>query len=580
VWWAVAVPEPELSVVVCSTGEPTVGRTLESIRASVREAGLAAEILLVWQGDAAPPSLGDEVRELKILPVGLSYARNRGLQASAAPLVAFVDADEVVDSRWAAAIVAALSRAPVAAAFGPVAPLDDEGFGHCQFVGEEPRVFNRPSTPPWVVGTGGNMAFSTALLRRQGGFDLTLGAGAHGRSAEDAEIIVSLLRSGQGAAWVPEMIVYHPTKSQEERLASRYPYGFGVGRVARQRRDAGLACRYALSVAQAFGQAVRQRNARRRREVSASARGFATGLARRGTGRAPERLLERLPEEVRAELAGASPRPLPIPFRGDPHFLYAVGDDRLLHLYAEPPPRLRRAVRDREVIRRSSGAPGIPAVHALAERADSIWLLEDRLRGRPPGFRPRGRWTGPVADWVLALSGPPGPPLNETALWADRCAEGLDACPAELRATVRAAFEQAGELPAAHVHGDLQVKNVLVGADGMGVIDWETAEAEGLPGLDLVFMAVMVDGDHPQAGALHDLAAGRDPSWLPLRALLGQVGVDSDTMPAAVVAMLATWNAHERARRDVLSARPAPRLYHELLVECAPALARRMPVRS
>jgi len=520
------------------------------------------------------------VRQLAILPVSLSYARNRGLQASSAPLVAFVDADEVVDPRWAQAVVAAFSRAPVAAAFGPVSPLDDEGFGHCQFVGVEPRIFDRPSTPPWVVGTGGNMAFATPTLRRQGGFDLSLGAGANGRSAEDAEIIVRLLRSGLGAAWVPEMVVYHPTKGEEERLASRYPYAFGLGRVARQRRDAGLACRYALSVAQAFGQAVRQRNARRRREVSAGARGFASGLARRGTGRAPERLLERLPQDVRAALSGASPRPLPIPSRGDPHFLYAVGDDRLLHLYVDPPPRLRRAVGDRQVIRASSGAPGIPAVHALAEQPGSIWLLEDRLHGRLPRLRPRGRWTVPVADWALALSGPPGPPLGETSQWADRCAEALEACPTELAATVHAALEQAGELRAAYVHGDLQCKNVLVSADGMGVIDWETAEAEGLPGLDLVFMAVMVDGDRPRSDAIHQLAAGRDPSWLPLRALLAQVGVDFDNLPAAVVAMLATWNAHEHARRDVLSARPAPRLYRDLLVECAPALARRMPVRT
>jgi hypothetical protein len=39
------LPEPELSVVVCSTGGPTVAPTLESTRASVQEAGLAAEVL-------------------------------------------------------------------------------------------------------------------------------------------------------------------------------------------------------------------------------------------------------------------------------------------------------------------------------------------------------------------------------------------------------------------------------------------------------------------------------------------------------------------------------------------------------
>ena len=50
-WWGVALPEPELSVVVCSTGGPTVASTLESTRGSVQEAGLAAEVLV----ERAPP---------------------------------------------------------------------------------------------------------------------------------------------------------------------------------------------------------------------------------------------------------------------------------------------------------------------------------------------------------------------------------------------------------------------------------------------------------------------------------------------------------------------------------------------
>ena len=111
------------------------------------------------------------------------------------------------------------------------------------------------------------------------------------------------------------------------------------------------------------------------------------------------------------------------------------------------------------------------------------------------------------------------------------------------------------------------------------MMDGETAETEALLGLDLVFVADMVDGGLRQPAAIQQLAAGRYPSWPALRALLALVGVDSDSLPAALVAMLATWIAHEGARRDVLPARPAPRLYHELLVECAPALARQMPVR-
>jgi hypothetical protein len=41
VWWSVALPEPELSLVVFSTASRPVARMLESAHASVQEAGLA-----------------------------------------------------------------------------------------------------------------------------------------------------------------------------------------------------------------------------------------------------------------------------------------------------------------------------------------------------------------------------------------------------------------------------------------------------------------------------------------------------------------------------------------------------------
>ena len=190
--------EPELSIVVCSLGGPGLEKTAESLHASAQASGRPYEIIAVWQTDAAPPELGDDVRVVEIFPVGLSHARNRGLAVARAPVVGFVDDDELVDPGWASAALAAFAAVPrPAAAFGPVAPLDNRGLPYCHLEPGEPRVFFGPATPPWIVGTGGNMAFDREELIAVGGFDPLLGAGAEGQAGEETDVIMRLLRQAE-----------------------------------------------------------------------------------------------------------------------------------------------------------------------------------------------------------------------------------------------------------------------------------------------------------------------------------------------------------------------------------------------
>lgn len=52
----------------------------------------------------------------------------------------------------------------------------------------------------------------------------------------------------------------------------------------------------------------------------------------------------------------------------------------------------------------------------------------------------------------------------------------------------RAILERLGDLPAASEHRDCSPWNVVVGQDdSIGLLDWESAEPEGLPGLDLIY---------------------------------------------------------------------------------------------
>jgi hypothetical protein len=341
----------ELTVIVCTLGEAAVAETVESITSSARVAARPIEIVVVWQGLSTPPSLGDGVRMLDVFPVGLAYARNRGLDAAATPLVAFVDDDELVDPGWAGGVFEGFSG-DATAVFGPVEPLDDRGLPYCSYVGGEPRVFRGRRVRPWVVGTGGNMAFRREELLAAGGFDPRFGIGAPARSAEDSDIVLRLLRAGRSIAWSPEMVVYHPTKNESEHLASRYPYGFGMGSVLRRHRAVGHGLRYLVAIGQSFSAGLRTRSARRRREARATLRSFLEGTVSGIRPLAPLGPLARLPDEVRAKLDGVEPVPLPSGFDGVPHFRYAVGADLLLNLYVSEPDTFDSAG---EVVARANG---------------------------------------------------------------------------------------------------------------------------------------------------------------------------------------------------------------------------------
>ena len=266
-----------LSVVVCSLGTARLAETVDSIVASADRAGAGVQVVVVWQGEAGPPSLPEQVTVLEVTPIGVSNARNRGLAAATAPIVAFVDDDEVVDVGWAGALLAGFDPSSAGAAFGPVEPLDDRGIPYCHLPPGERRVFSGRRVAPWTVGTGGNMAFDRAALVDLGGFDLRLGPGAEGRSAEESDVIVRVLRSGADIVWLPEFGVYHPTKDERQHLAVRYPYGFGMGRVVRKHRAVRIGARYLVAALQSYVTGWRMRDPRRRREALATLRGFLAG---------------------------------------------------------------------------------------------------------------------------------------------------------------------------------------------------------------------------------------------------------------------------------------------------------------
>ncbi len=74
---------------------------------------MANQVILVWQAGPHTPVTGCQV--VRCLPAGISHARNRGVDAAVADIVAFVDDDERVELTWAQAEVSAFEEGADAA---------------------------------------------------------------------------------------------------------------------------------------------------------------------------------------------------------------------------------------------------------------------------------------------------------------------------------------------------------------------------------------------------------------------------------------------------------------------------------
>jgi hypothetical protein len=543
-----APDHPALSVVVAAMGGARLAETVASVAASAAAADSRVETIVVWQGPGEALPAEAPARVVRCLPLGLAHARNRGTQAARSELVAYVDEDEVVDPLWIAGLLEAFEHnARPAGVFGQIEPLDDAGLPYCRREGVEPRVLSGARTPPWVVGSGGNMAFRREALRRVGDFDSTFGAGSVGRSAEESELIVRLLHAGETVVWTPHAVVYHPTKTETERLAARFPYAYGLGRVVRRHRDLPLGARYAKSLGGALLSAARSRDRRRLREWPRTLSGFVAGAVGRPTPLPSVRLLELAPGEVRAAFRGTTPTPRSLVFTPDAHAILET-ESLLLHVYQPASPRRRDALAARSEIRARTGLDGIPRVLASGEAQDALWVVEERLLGRQPAGAASEEWLPRVLDWAVRLAGEPGPPLAETDWWEQKREVLAAQAPPRLHEAAEAAIAALERLPVRHGHGDLQRKNLLLGAGGVGVVDWEYARTEAIPGTDLLLLAATARTDVPDGALLDRLAAGGGTDLQPLRSALASVGITQELVRPHVLVTLLLWAGHESER--------------------------------
>jgi GT2 family glycosyltransferase len=165
---------------------------------------------------------------------GLAAARNVGVAASSAPIIAFTDDDCEVDAGWLDGVAAAFAHdTRIGVVFGavPAAPYDrGAGFIPAYSV---PRPFTARGVEDkaHVEGIGACMAVRRSAWEQLGGFDEQYGAGAPLRAGEDSDFAMRALIAGRWVHETPDAVVRHRgfrTWSEGPGLIEGYMYGLGA----------------------------------------------------------------------------------------------------------------------------------------------------------------------------------------------------------------------------------------------------------------------------------------------------------------------------------------------------------------
>ena len=227
---------PAIAVVLCTYNRAhLLGDAIAAILA--QEGAPSYEVVVVDNNstDETPRVLeafaaSGAIRVLREPAQGVSYARNRGIAATSAAILAFTDDDVRVEPDWVRSIAAAFAAHPEADMVGgrvepdwqaePPAWLAQAGRAPLALVdyGPDPFVVT-PARPACLIGA--NVAVRRRALERLHGFSARLQRVRDGiGSTEDHDLQIRLLESGAVARYDPRIAARAVVPP--ERLSKRY----------------------------------------------------------------------------------------------------------------------------------------------------------------------------------------------------------------------------------------------------------------------------------------------------------------------------------------------------------------------
>jgi glycosyltransferase involved in cell wall biosynthesis len=204
--------------------------TLRSLRA--QDLTEPYELIVADDGSADGTAAVAERAGARLVPAprdgGPNTARNAGIEAAAADLVALVDDDTYAPPGWLRAIVEGAARHPEADAFG--GPI------HARLEGPAPRACGREGPPITSLDLGtadreaelvwsANMAIRRAAFERVGGFDERFSTGG-----DEEEWLRRLRAAGGRVVYLAEAGLDHRRAGDDARLRALMRSAYRRGR--------------------------------------------------------------------------------------------------------------------------------------------------------------------------------------------------------------------------------------------------------------------------------------------------------------------------------------------------------------
>ncbi len=226
-----------------------LAKTLASLAQAIKPAGLAVSVIVVNNNStdgteeavaAVVAGFPMPLRHVLEVQQGSSSARNAGITAGTAELIAFVDDDEEVDTDWLVVIAREFQDAAIEFIGGPYLPKWVTPVPDWLPPGYHAAIGAIPPKPrgSYNAGNGGNLMGGNAVLRRSvfervGLYALHLGRSGKGLlSEEDADMFRRILAAGIQGVYVPELTIRHYIAP--ERLTRAYHRRWVYWRAASQ----------------------------------------------------------------------------------------------------------------------------------------------------------------------------------------------------------------------------------------------------------------------------------------------------------------------------------------------------------
>ena len=225
---------PAVSVVICAYNVSTLINTiLESMK---KQTFTDFEVVVVNDGssdDTSALAKQGGARVLDIEHQGLSAARNAGINAARADIVAIIDADCHATETWVQEIYDMLQS-------GETVVTGDTQIPHSTFLGDCISGLGYPGggqlgfDKMWPVDdngytthlAGGNCAFLKNAIQKLGAFNPQLTI-----TADDVYLSMKILQKGLKIKYNPTMIMYHPARKDLKSFV-KWHYARGKGSYA------------------------------------------------------------------------------------------------------------------------------------------------------------------------------------------------------------------------------------------------------------------------------------------------------------------------------------------------------------